>query len=998
MSRLRLLILLPVLWLNTMIALSAEGMEGYTWSELNISTGLPSNFVDDIYQDHDGFVWICARNAGVVRYDGYEYRNMGVGHSLSPLMSNSPRNVSEDAFRRLWIAFDEGTQVVDLRTMLPIVPRTSNASLDQQLRKLIREKADRVFADAQGDIFVLTTSHLYCLQTNSQGVVVAILSLNIVPNPTGGCLVAGAGRGEVFASWGGALYTVRRQGGKLLVRNLTLRYPQIKNHIVNDVRMFAGRLWMATTQGLFCSDGKAYRAATHAIPHDFVNALALSPKGQLMVGTLCGVAIMDKGEKTVDVWSAEHSTVPLSSNFVNCIYVRDNRVWIGTEVGGITLLTPRLLNLTNYVHTDNPSSLSSGCVNAMWAEANGTLWVGTVEGGLNRRAPGAKTFTHYTAQNSALTHNSVSTLTADPYHRLWIGTWGGGVCFVDMQNPERVVPIKVDEAHREAIQFVGALIYDKRNKGLWIGSNAGVFFLDEATGKVIDPFPGCRNLRGMVGSAITPDGELWMGCINGLLRVDLKKPRQQAHYIYKVWGHKLDAPDSRIEEKIYSLCVGHDGTLWVGSAGYGLYKMVKDAKGDAHFINYSQRDGLANNTVRGITQDHHGRLWIVTDHGLSVMDVKTNTFDSFYESAGLVSSQFYFNGAITSPAGNVFLGSEKGLTEIRPTDRHRAEKDRLRFTALYVDNALVTANDEWLDTDISSAEEIKLHESLRSFTIEFSSLNYGPENTGSYSYRMRGYEDQWIPLPPGQHSVRYSTLPAGHYVFEVRYDQGLSGSDPQTIAIDVVVHPYFYRSWWFIFLVLAVVVALLYVAYQRRLSAVHRHEVRRLYTPIAEALNDSKAPEVLVGRIQNIISNSQLYDRSLEKTSKQKEEQHAAHQRNFMDQVMRVMEQNYANSEFGVTELCEAVGMSRGVMSKKIKDETGVSTSQFIRNYRLDIARRSLMNPSSNHNIADVAYSVGFNDPKYFTRCFSNRFGIAPSAIDGVGEKEQEDEEGEETK
>jgi AraC-like DNA-binding protein len=92
------------------------------------------------------------------------------------------------------------------------------------------------------------------------------------------------------------------------------------------------------------------------------------------------------------------------------------------------------------------------------------------------------------------------------------------------------------------------------------------------------------------------------------------------------------------------------------------------------------------------------------------------------------------------------------------------------------------------------------------------------------------------------------------------------------------------------------------------------------------------------------------------------------------------MEENYGNSEFGVTEFCERIGMSRSVVSKRLNAETGQSTGQFIRSYRLNIAKELLLKNKGNRNITDIAYKVGFNDPKYFTRCFTKLYGVSPSS------------------
>ena len=70
----------------------------------------------------------------------------------------------------------------------------------------------------------------------------------------------------------------------------------------------------------------------------------------------------------------------------------------------------------------------------MYVEPNGSLWVGTVEGGLNWKAVDSQQFEHWTMQNSALSHNSVSVLEADTHGHLWIGTWGGGLNVISLAD------------------------------------------------------------------------------------------------------------------------------------------------------------------------------------------------------------------------------------------------------------------------------------------------------------------------------------------------------------------------------------------------------------------------------------------------------------------------------------------------------------------------------------------------------------------------------------
>ena len=157
-------------------------------------------------------------------------------------------------------------------------------------------------------------------------------------------------------------------------------------------------------------------------------------------------------------------------------------------------------------------------------------------------------------------------------------------------------------------------------------------------------------------------------------------------------------------------------------------------------------------------------------------------------------------------------------------------------------------------------------------------------------------------------------------------------------------------------------------------------EAEQLYRPIEAALKESEEPGVLQERIQSILRTQQAYRDSQDKSIEADREEAKNRTNRFIDTVMAVMEQHYSESEFGVQELSAALGINRGLLSKKLNAETGLPTAQFIRNYRLDIARKMIADNVLNRNITEIAYRVGFNDPKYFTRCFTKQYGVSPTA------------------
>ena len=952
-------------------------------SYLNMAAGMPNNFADDIFQDSYGFVWISTHGGGLVRYDGFNYMNFNLGSSGISLRSNSCRNVYEDHFKRLWIAFEEGPQVLDLTTMQPVIPPCENEKVEAQLNKALKNLCTRMYCDAKGNVWMVSFNLLTRISFNEKGEVNRVLSISYPYNAPDLGLCDVYRNGTVVMCNNGVVSEFSVQNNRLVAKNISSMFLPLDYRYAGAVISYHGKIWLGTNRGLYNSAKQEFHASgtAHSLQHEVVTSLAITEDDKLLVGTLCGVDIIDDKTGTIEHWNCS-SVNPLSSNFVNSLLSKDGQIWVGTETGGITKLAPRQLQLEFFKHdAANPASLSPNAVNAMYAAPDGTLWVGTVEGGLNALAPGSRNFTHYTMANSGLPHNSVSTLAADNRGNLWIGTWGTGIAVMNLQQPGRIIPLVVDAKHQPFLNFAGALVYDPINDGMWLGTNDGLFFYDLKRQQLIEPFKGCLNVRGCIGSLITPEGKLLMGCVQGMVEINLKsRIPGKGDFAVKYHQYKLDDPKSGVIDKILSFCLAKDGKIWLGSNGYGLYCYNYNKEGKTYVKSFTTNNGLANNTVKGIVEDNQGMLWIATDNGLSIFNPKTETFSSYSRKDGLLSSQFYFNGAIRDAKGKIYLGTDEGLMAVTGVNHAVHNLARLRFTELLVDNQPVFAGSDYLDDDISIAKRLCIHESDKSFTIFFSALNYGNESQGVYLYRMKGYENDWVQLKPGQHSVRYSTLPAGSYQFEVKYIPSFDSDKEQVISVDIKVTPYFWKSWWFVSLMVIVFIAFLLYIYTSRLEKMREREVEELYRPIEAALKDSDEPGKLQSRIQMILENQKRYQDSQKKSIEADRKQVAEKERPFMDIVMEVMEKNYDNSEFGVQELADEMRMNRSVLSKMLNAEAGQPTAQFIRNYRLDIAKKMITEKVANRNITEIAYRVGFNDPKYFTRCFTKQYGVSPSS------------------
>lgn len=96
-----------------------------------------------------------------------------------------------------------------------------------------------------------------------------------------------------------------------------------------------------------------------------------------------------------------------------------------------------------------------------------------------------------------------------------------------------------------------------------------------------------------------------------------------------------------------------------------------------------------------------------------------------------------------------------------------------------------------------------------------------------------------------------------------------------------------------------------------------------------------------------------------------------------MERIMKVINKNLSDSDFNVDMLTQEVGISRAQLHRRMKEMTGISTSEFLRNIRLEQAARLLREQKI--NVTQVAYTVGFSNLAHFSTVFRKHFGVSPS-------------------
>lgn len=782
------------------------------------------NWVKCIYQDSFGFLWFGTED-GLNKYDGYSFtvykHNSDLKNSLN---NNNITLIYEDKNNNLWIGTQEGLNQYD-RYNDEIVPvNTINFYIECFYEY---ENGMQLFGVGANGLYLFNPSNFKTKQ-----VITEIYVNDIFKD---------ANNNFWLGTFNGLLLLDTTDYSYQTFYLPTAKHETPQHNYGPIIQDGDGRIWIGTNnQGLYFleyPENDPQKASfTRYKPDPFnsksvstgpIYSLMLDHSKNLWIGmehsglNIINLNDFDKNNCTFKYYSSNPSdNTTLSANSVHCIYEdAQNTVFVGVYGGGINYYNKnsQKFNKINLI-PNNPNSLINNHVNTVFAEKN-NIWIGS-ESGLSIWNKKTNKYQHYTDElnhPASLRSNPVWKIFRDSRGTMWIGTWGAGLnAFNEKTKATRQFLFNENDTTSIASNNIFDITEDNEGN-LWIATmGGGLSKYDYKTDKFTKYSFNKGNqpitTNWIYDVHISQKGELWISTTEAIALIDKKTNKLVP------LRHNPSDTKSISYNGAYVIFEDSRQNLWFGTSnGLNIFN-----RKDSTFKSYKVKDGLPNNSIKGICEDNNNNLWISTNNGLSkfvggIFHPEKPEFINYDYNDGLQGNEFNARSACKDENGNLYFGGTNGLNYFFPEDIKESTFDpKIVFTDFLIFNKSVKIDQENspLTKNINLTNEIKLEAEHSVFSIEYAALHFTAQEKVQYAFILEGFDEQWQ-LVGKNRLATYTNLDAGKYVFKVKASINPNVWSGHIKSINITILPAWWQTKWmkFIYILIALIALYLFRKY-----------------------------------------------------------------------------------------------------------------------------------------------------------------------------------------
>ena len=279
------------------------------------------------------------------------------------------------------------------------------------------------------------------------------------------------------------------------------------------------------------------------------------------------------------------------------------------------------------------------------------------------------------------------------------------------------------------------------------------------------------------------------------------------------------------------------------------------------------------------------------------------------------------------------------------------------FLFLSLFSFAANAQERVIDLNQMQDETIVLDYDQNDFVIKYVGIHFDAPKMVQYQYKMEGFHEEWQKVGT-ERTARFNNLSPGEYTFLVKAanPDGIWNKTPATLNFKILAP--WYWTWWskliYVFLLFWFFLLIYQYDYYRRLAKSESERLEQLISAQQNSKENGKASPASDTTPKTTSSNKSI----------------------FLDKIKTHIELHLDDSNYSVENLAKDMNLSRQQLYRKTKSLTGKSVASYVRLIRLHHGKQLLQ--TTDLNISEVAYQVGFSDPSYFSKSYSEEFGYAP--------------------
>lgn len=774
-------------------AVLAQHKSRFNFFRYSVNEGLLQSTVNDLAVDKNNFCWLSFSN-GIQKFDGNSFKNI-------PIQPGLPDDKKVTFFKQknnvLLIAHSHGI---------------SRYNIENEKFELVYRSPAGAFENP----YVVGESNNRLYVFLSSGSIVTLDAGNFAP----------------------------------LAKNSLL--PYLNNYRESVLPAFSnienGKLCVFYNQTLFMFQLQEFKLIAQSRPHEgfFYRSFTLLPSGKILCFVQDGIWQLASYDIVTNQYTTLFKSQPDKLNFRGYFYNRDGKAMI-SYYDKLIFLSNQLVQDSSYIVDFKNNSISGENVFIVKIVTDnfGNLYMVTLNDGIRKLIHDSYPIAYYGRES--LGKNYVLSVYPDKKsNRIFLGTSDNGLMIFDtLQNFIRHIPRLPGDSQSFSVNNMVKL---KNGDYLFLAISKPEAYLLSANLQAITPrpvqvansvsYPQPRYFSKLLyedeDKAILQTeinfytvnkatgsiklNEVYNGFTHGsiLYKGKLIVHSNDSIREYDTSNYKLIKTISFPNTYLVRCYASMDNRLYFG-CNNGLFITDENYRVIKHL---NRGTGLPDDCIYAMMFDSNKNLWCSSNKGIFRISPAGNVFRLTRED-GLQENEFNTNAFYKTPQGEFFWGGTHGANSFYP----ELISDATNAPDLYVTDIKINNRQYDADTALQFLKEISLSYDENSIAISF--IASGSQNARRYihQFKLDGWEKEWVQLQLGE-PVRY-TLPPGEYELKMYASLYFNDKADALKTLRIIIHPPFWKTWWFIGLVAALIIGFIIfiitrytrARYQKRLAA-----------------------------------------------------------------------------------------------------------------------------------------------------------------------------------